>query len=304
MRRHIWFVGIRTAGSAAVRAFPAWMDVLGSDARLSCADLPLDSSADAYRELVRAFAASEDAIGAVITGHKARLFEHARDELDVVDEPAWACRELSVLYRRGVQVHGTAIEIDSTRQALATIAPAAHWRTTGGELLVLGAGGTAAALLAAIFTDGEGRRDGPRRVHLFDVVADRARQLSELVASWSPRTTVTAHPATDAGMVMAGLAPHSLIVNATGVGKDTPGSPVTLPAAWPRHAIFWEVNYRGELAMLGDAIAAAPERELRVHDGWSLFIAGWAEALGTMLGRAVSDQQRTAMERSGRAARA
>ena len=97
---------------------------------------------------------------------------------------------------------------------------------------------------------------------------------------------------------MAGLPPGSLIVNATGLGKDMPGSPVPLPARWPQKAVFWDLNYRGDLPMLADARQAAERRSLRVYDGWTLFIEGWAEALGLIFGRRSTAEDRAILERA------
>ncbi len=64
----------------------------------------------------------------------------------------------------------------------------------------------------------------------------------------------TPHPeATDA--VLATLPPGSLIINATGLGKDAPGSPLSDRAVWPDRGIAWDFNYRGDLLFLSQARA-------------------------------------------------
>jgi shikimate 5-dehydrogenase len=67
-----------------------------------------------------------------------------------------------------------------------------------------------------------------------------------------------------------------LVVNATGMGKDSPGSPLEGAAVFPRGGIAWELNYRGELGFLREAEAQRADRELTVADGWGYFIRGWA----------------------------
>jgi shikimate 5-dehydrogenase len=79
--------------------------------------------------------------------------------------------------------------------------------------------------------------------------------------------------------VVAGARPGSLIVNATGLGKNRPGSPVTGAVRFPERAAVWELNYRGDLQLLRAARAQRATRDLTVHDGWSLFCHGWASAL-------------------------
>ena len=53
------------------------------------------------------------------------------------------------------------------------------------------------------------------------------------------------------------LPPRSLVVNATGMGKDRPGSPLRAGAAFPERSAVWELNYRGELEFLRQARAQA-----------------------------------------------
>src|SRR5438034_166077 len=68
--------------------------------------------------------------------------------------------------------------------------------------------------------------------------------------------------------LLAELHPGALVINATGMGKDTPGSPITDAAEFPRGAHVWELNYRGELEFLHQAQRQAQTRGLRVEDGW------------------------------------
>jgi shikimate 5-dehydrogenase len=79
--------------------------------------------------------------------------------------------------------------------------------------------------------------------------------------------------------LLAGLPPGSLIVNATGMGKDIPGSPVTDGARFPERSVVWELNYRGELDFLRQARRQERTRDLRVEDGWLYFLHGWSEAI-------------------------
>jgi shikimate 5-dehydrogenase len=79
--------------------------------------------------------------------------------------------------------------------------------------------------------------------------------------------------------LLAGLARGSLVVNATGMGKDVPGSPVSDVALFPQEGIVWELNYRGDLGFLRSARRQVAERRLTVHDGWRYFLHGWSEVI-------------------------
>ena len=72
----------------------------------------------------------------------------------------------------------------------------------------------------------------------------------------------------------------SLVVNATGAGKDRPGTPVSRGVKFPKNSYVWDFNYRGSLEFLQEAEIQKNERKLCVEDGWTYFICGWALAIG------------------------
>jgi shikimate 5-dehydrogenase len=79
--------------------------------------------------------------------------------------------------------------------------------------------------------------------------------------------------------VVSLLPPGSMVVNATGLGKDAPGSPLTDRAPWPREGFAWDFNYRGDLRFLDQARAQQEEKHLHVEDGWIYFIHGWTRVI-------------------------
>lgn len=54
---------------------------------------------------------------------------------------------------------------------------------------------------------------------------------------------------------------------------------MTNAVLWPENSLVWELNYRGDLTMLKQAGGRAAERSLEIHDGWRLFMHGWALSL-------------------------
>ena len=90
----------------------------------------------------------------------------------------------------------------------------------------------------------------------------------------------TSHPVPlDTDALLTSLPAHSLVVNATGMGKDRPGSPISADAQFPRNGIVWEFNYRGPLDFLQQARQQQSERQLHVEDGWRYFIHGWTQVI-------------------------
>ncbi len=94
-----------------------------------------------------------------------------------------------------------------------------------------------------------------------------------------PLETVLAPRPEDNDDVLIDLAPQSLTINATGLGKDAPGSPLSSAAVFPERGLVWELNYRGELVFLDQARAQAPSRHLKVEDGWNYFLHGWTQVI-------------------------
>jgi shikimate 5-dehydrogenase len=90
--------------------------------------------------------------------------------------------------------------------------------------------------------------------------------------------TVTPEP-TDNDAVVAAASSGSVVVNATGLGKDRPGSPLTDDARFPTASIAWDFNYRGDLVFLDQARAQAEAATLSVVDGWLYFVHGWSRVV-------------------------
>jgi shikimate dehydrogenase len=91
--------------------------------------------------------------------------------------------------------------------------------------------------------------------------------------------------------LLADLPARSLVVNATGMGKDLPGSPLGPDAAFPEAAVAWELNYRGELEFLRQAERQVETRGLTVEDGWDYFIHGWTAVMEEVFERPIADEE-------------
>ncbi len=277
------FVGVSTGGSSILRVFPLWADVLGLPARtLVGHDVPLDAPAQRYRDLVSAIAADDGEVGALVTTHKVAVHDAAADLFDELDEDARTFGEVSCIAQRDGRLLGSAKDPLTARLALEEFLPADHFATTGATALVLGSGGAGTALSQQLGVRG----DRPGQVvctALEQGPLDHARAVHERsgVPSGLVRYVRTAGPDDVAGLVSA-LPPGSLVVNATGMGKDRPGSPVPDGVALPRDGYVWDFNYRGSLELLAQARAQEAGRGLHVEDGWRYFVHGWSQAVAAV----------------------
>jgi shikimate 5-dehydrogenase len=262
----VWFVGVSTSGSLVHRAMERWRPLVGGDVAVRGRDLPIDAPDAAFRELLDDLRQDPDALGAVVTSHKVALFRAARDRFARLDDVALACGEVNAVRRTPTGLIGFARDPVSVGRVVDRI-----WPAHGGDQVVcLGAGGTAVAL-------GRHLLARPRPPAL--VFADRRPEaVAHLQGALGAGVTTRVGPGPWDELV-AGARPGALLVNATGMGKDRPGAPLTPSATFPPQSVLWELNYRGDLVLLAQARA----QEVEVHDGWSLFCQGWAAALAAVL---------------------
>jgi shikimate dehydrogenase len=215
-------------------------------------------------------------VGALVTTHKIAVFDAARDMFDELDEFAAGVGEVSSIAVRGGRTLGAAKDPLTAGLALEEVLADDHF-AEGGQVLCLGAGGAGTAIGWYLGR----RKDGPLRMTFVDTERARLDHLQQVLAVHAPHVelrTLTAARA-DVAAELAALPPGSLVVNATGLGKDRPGSPLPDPARFPERAVVWELNYRGSLEFLAQARAQQAARELTVVDGWRYFIHGWSQVI-------------------------
>ncbi|HEU4656341.1 MAG TPA: hypothetical protein VFR97_02395 [Capillimicrobium sp.] len=282
MPRLFSFFGVTTGGSLIMRIFPRWAEHLElGDVRIGGTDLPIHADAQVYRDRVQQLKDDPDELGALVTTHKIDLYQACRDQFDEVDELARICGETSCLSKRDGRLRAHAKDPISAGQSLDGMIPAGYWKQTGAEVLCLGAGGSAIAICLHLLTT-RPREDQPSRIVVVNRSRPRLDALAGILAQVDADAPVeyvrNSDPARN-DQLMEELKPGSLVINATGMGKDTPGSPITDEGRFPREAIAWELNYRGELDFLHQARAQEAQRALQVHDGWPYFIYGWTAVI-------------------------
>jgi shikimate 5-dehydrogenase len=277
---YMGFVGVTTASSSIMKVFPLWADILGLPTRtLVGHDLPMDADPAQYRAMVEQIRDDPHHRGALVTTHKMNVFAAASDLFDELDPFAVSCSEISSISKRGEVLSGRAKDPITVDLALNDFLPTDHFARTGAAVVILGAGGSGTALSWALAE----REDAPAKITVTARTQDKLDHLREVHRQHGTREglieyVVTASPA-EADALVAAAPAGSVIANATGLGKDRPGSPLTDAVVFPEGAYAWEFNYRGSLEFLHQAEAQASARGLHVVDGWRYFIHGWSQVV-------------------------
>jgi shikimate 5-dehydrogenase len=152
-------------------------------------------------------------------------------------------------------------------------------------VLSFGAGGSTTAIVLHL-AQKQDRADRPRRVIVVNRSAGRLDYLRKMVAGLGTDIEFEYHCNVAPEFndeLMGQLPPASLVINATGMGKDLPGSPITDGGLFPMGGVAWELNYRGELQFLHQALAQRETRQVRVEDGWPYFLHGWTQVIAEVL---------------------
>ena len=278
----LYFIGVTTSQSSIMKVFPAWADYLGlENACIRGMDFKLHDSPEKYREAVAFIRDDPLSLGALVTTHKLDLFAACEDLFDVVDPHATLMREVSSISKRGGKLVAHAKDPISSGLAMTQFLPVGHFGKSGGSLFSMGAGGSTIAItwhvLKALPVPERpssivvSNRSQPRLDHIRAV-----HQSLEIDIPISYR--LAPHP-TDNDRLLSLLPAGSVVVNATGLGKDAPGSPLSYAARFPESALVWELNYRGNLVFLDQARAQRDTRNLQIEDGWRYFIHGWTQVI-------------------------
>ncbi|MFB9164169.1 shikimate dehydrogenase family protein [Arthrobacter psychrochitiniphilus] len=277
-----YFIGVTTGRSSIRTVFPLWAEELGlGDVEMVGIDMEIHAPQEHYRRVVEFLKGDALSLGALVTTHKIDLYNAAKDLFDEVDPLASLMNEVSCLSKKDGLFVAHAKDPISSGLALDAFLPAGYWNEYAADLFILGAGGSAIAI-DWYLNRAERGTDRPRRI----IVTNRSPQRLETMQTIHDAggtdivlETVTAPTAADNDRFVAEISEHSVVINATGLGKDAPGSPFTDEAVFPRHGVIWDLNYRGNLLFLDQAHTQKESRDLRIEDGWIYFLHGWTQVI-------------------------
>jgi shikimate dehydrogenase len=281
-----YFIGVTTSKSSIMKVFPLWMKVLGrEDVVIEGIDCKIHDEPDAYCKAVAQIKYDPLSIGALVTTHKIDLLTAARDMFDNIDPYAQITDEVSSISKLEGRLEGHAKDPISSGLSLDAIIGKNYFGRTGGDVLSFGAGGSAIATLLHLINKKD-KGDRPKRFTFVNRSQGRLDHAKEMVGELKTDIEIEYIQNSDPTVndkLMEKFPPYSVIINATGMGKDTPGSPITWEGKFPMNSIAWEFNYRGELDFMHQALAQVESRKVIVEDGWLYFVYGWTQVVSQVL---------------------
>jgi len=266
--------------------FPRWMEILGRvEVAIQGIDLPIHPDPQAYRQVLAQVKNDPLSLGALVTTHKIDLLTAARDMFEYLDPYAMITGEVSSISKLEGRLEGHAKDPLTSGASLDAIIEKDYFGKTNGEVLCFGAGGSGVATLLHLINKKD-KTDRPRKFTFVNRSQGRLDHAKEMVGGLRTDIEIeyicNSDPMTN-DKIMEKFPPYSIIINATGMGKDTPGSPITWDGKFPMNSISWEFNYRGELDFLHQSLAQVENRKVKVEDGWIYFVHGWTQVVAQVL---------------------
>jgi shikimate 5-dehydrogenase len=275
----LYFIGVTTGKSSIMKVFPAWAEYLGlKNAVIKGIDFKLHDEPEAYREAVEFIRNDPLSMGALVTTHKIDLFHACRD---VIDPHALLMDETSCISKKDGKLICHAKDPISSGLSIDGFLGADYFERTGADLFSMGAGGSTIAITWHLMRQSRGK-NVPGRIIVSNRSQHRLDEIKRIhaeVASDVAVEYILAPRPEDNDAVLNSLKPGSFIINATGLGKDAPGSPLSDAAIFPEKSVVWDLNYRGNLVFLDQARTQEQEKSLQVVDGWTYFIHGWTQVI-------------------------
>jgi len=277
----MYFIGVTTGKSSIMKIFPEWAKAMNlGDVEIKGIDIGIHAPDEDYRKVVSFIKEDPLSMGALVTTHKIDLFTACEDMFDYLDPYALTFGELSSISKDGNKLMGHAKDPITAGKAMDEFIPENYWVGNNKYACILGAGGSALAIAAYLAHEKWGD-NVPRRIIITNRSAPRlAESINRLASEISVPLSFHLCPNAELNdRIVSKMLKGSMVVNATGLGKDRPGSPLTDECLFPKEALIWEINYRGSLEFMHQAIGQQEKRKLIVEDGWSYFIYGWTEVI-------------------------
>lgn len=281
-----YFVGVTTGQSSIMKVFPRWMEALGHpEVVMEGIDHALHDEPEAYRQTVAQIKYDPLSLGALVTSHKISVLEAAEDMFDVLHSSSQLTGEVSCISKQDGKLVGHAKDPLTSGLSLDVVLGKGYFGRTGGHVLCLGAGGSGKAIALHLIEKAD-PADRPEKMIIVNRSKPRLETLKHMVEGLETDIEFDYFANEDPAVndqIMERLPEGSVVINATGLGKDLPGSPVTNDGLFPRNGVAWEINYRGDLDFWHQAKAQEERRGVLVEDGWLYFLYGWTQHITEVL---------------------
>ncbi len=298
VKHKMLFVGVTTTKSIINHVFPAWMEILGSDLQLEGVDIPardeyepVDSYATIYRECIKKIKFTPEILGALVTTHKIDLYSTTKDLFDELTNSSDRFGEIGCIYKSNSKLVGEATDILTAKRAFENICVAHQGAPkTKSDVCILGCGGAGIALSYVLLANND---QFTGKIIMTDISDARSKNAKNLLSKYDSNHRLniyTIQNTNETDKIINSMSTGSFVINATGLGKDKPGSPISHNTIFPNNGCVWEYNYRGELDFYKLAIAQKREQNLSIFDGFDYFLYGWATVISRILGIHINDE--------------
>jgi shikimate dehydrogenase len=281
-----YFIGVTTTKSSIMKVFPLWMKILGrEEVVMEGVDCKIHDNPEIYRRAVAQIKFDPLSLGSLVTTHKIDLLNASRDMFEYLDPYAMITGEVSSISKLDGRLEGHAKDPITSGASLDAIIEPGYFANTHGEVLCFGAGGSGVATLLHLINKKE-KGDRPHKFTFVNRSQGRLDHAREMVGGLKTDIEIEYICNSDPQIndkILGKFPPYSIIINATGMGKDTPGSPITWQGKFPQKSIAWEFNYRGELDFMHQSLAQVESRNVKVEDGWLYFVHGWTQVVAQVL---------------------
>lgn len=242
----MYFIGVTTGSSSIMKVFPEWVKALGIDAVIKGIDIEIHAQPEVYREVVSFIKEDPLSLGALVTTHKIDLYNACKDMFEYLDPYAQQFGELSSISKQDGKLCGHAKDPITCGMAMEEFVPENYWREhPEAGVFIMGAGGSAISM-CSYYMRNAGKGNDPKEIVIANRSQPRLTEIERINKGMNPAGIPTRYYLTpEAGQndaVLASMGEGSLVINATGLGKDRPGSPLTDEAVFPQGAIVWELN--------------------------------------------------------------
>lgn len=278
------FVGVTTTQSIINQIFPRWMELLKSNFILECYDIDLLAAPEAYRICVNKIKTNYNIKGALVTTHKIPLYGASSDLFDKIHTSSKTFEEIGCIYKRNNQLIGEATDVITVKNAFNDIWFEYDYNNKKHiQVCILGCGGAGIALGFAILSLNYLNIE---KILMIDNNSIRLEKARNSLSKFDRNSIIVyskSNSIYDNDILVSSMKENAIIVNATGLGKDLPGAPISENVIFPNGGCIWEYNYRGDLKFMDIAKEQKDSKNLAIEDGFNYFIYGWTTVISRVL---------------------